>query len=377
MRSFIHLYIATVREFRRDISALFWTLAFPIIFIVIFGIIFSNEGDISFDLGIVNEDGAASQQLIDGFEGIDAFDVSIGSREDELAALEDGDRSAVIIIPEGTGAILGRYASQVRTAGSAPDPDQAVLEVVYDAANQSSAQIVLNIVDKVVAGMNEGITGIAPAMMVQTRQVTADDLRSIDYLLPGVIGMSLMQLGLMATAGPLVSLREKQVLRRMGATPLSKTTMLASQVLFRLTVAFVQTVVLLALGAILFDVHIEASRLPATAGVVLLGATMFIVLGYFLSGLAKTEEAVESLVSLPYFIFMFLSGIFFPIEMMPDWIRPLVDVIPLTYLGDALRKTLLDAGSYFSMTTNLVVMVGWLVASAVLAVRFFRWEPQG
>jgi ABC-2 type transport system permease protein len=192
-----------------------------------------------------------------------------------------------------------------------------------------------------------------------------------------VIGMSLMQLGLMATAGPLVSLREKQVLRRMGATPLSKTTMLASQVLFRLTVAFVQTVVLLALGAILFDVHIEASRLPATAGVVLLGATMFIVLGYFLSGLAKTEEAVESLVSLPYFIFMFLSGIFFPIEMMPGWIRPLVDVIPLTYLGDALRKTLLDAGSYFSMTTNLLVMVGWLVVSAVLAVRFFRWEPQG
>jgi len=326
---------------------------------------------------VVNEDGAASQQLVDGFEGIDAFDVSVGSREDELAALEDGDRSAVIIIPEGTGAALGQYASQVRATGSGADLDQAVLEVVYDAANQSSAQIVLNIIDKVVAGMNEGITGISPAMTVRTQQVTADDLRSIDYLLPGVIGLSLMQLGLMATAGPLVSLREKQVLRRMGATPLSKTTMLASQVLFRLTIAFMQTVVLLALGAILFDVPVEPGRLPATAGVVLLGATMFITIGYLLSGLAKTEEAVESLVSLPYFIFMFLSGIFFPIEMMPGWIRPLVDIIPLTYLGDALRRTLLDAGSYFGMTTSLLVMAAWLVVSAVLAVRFFRWEPQG
>jgi len=377
MRSFIQLYIAAVREFRRDFSALFWTFAFPIIFIVVFGIIFSNEGDISFDLGVVNEDGAASQQLVDGFEGIDAFDVSVGSREDELAALEDGDRSAVIIIPEGTGAALGQYASQVRATGSGADLDQAVLEVVYDAANQSSAQIVLNIIDKVVAGMNEGITGISPAMTVRTQQVTADDLRSIDYLLPGVIGLSLMQLGLMATAGPLVSLREKQVLRRMGATPLSKTTMLASQVLFRLTIAFMQTVVLLALGAILFDVPVEPGRLPATAGVVLLGATMFITIGYLLSGLAKTEEAVESLVSLPYFIFMFLSGIFFPIEMMPGWIRPLVDIIPLTYLGGALRRTLLDAGSYFGMTTSLLVMAAWLVVSAVLAVRFFRWEPQG
>jgi ABC-2 type transport system permease protein len=377
MRSFIQLYIATIREFRRDITALFWTLAFPVIFIVIFGIIFSNEGDISFSLGVVNEDGSAGQSLVEGFEQIDAFDVTTGGREDELAALEDGDRSAVIIIPAGTGDALGQYAAQVRASGSGADIDQAVLDVYYDAANQNTAQIVLNIVDKVVAGMNEGITGISPAMTVRTQQVTASDLRSIDYLLPGVIGMSLMQLGLMATAGPLVSLREKQVLRRMGATPLSKTTMLASQVLFRLTIAFVQTVVLLILGAVLFNVPVELSRLPAVAGIVLLGAAMFITLGYLLSGLVKTEEAVESVVSLPYFIFMFLSGIFFPIEMMPDWIRPLVDIIPLTYLGDALRKALLDAGSVFSMTTNLLVMTAWLVVCGVLAVRFFRWEPQG
>jgi len=114
MRSFIQLYIAAVREFRRDFSALFWTFAFPIIFIVVFGIIFSNEGDISFDLGVVNEDGAASQQLVDGFEGIDAFDVSVGSREDELAALEDGARSAVIIIPEGTGGLLFQTSGDLK-----------------------------------------------------------------------------------------------------------------------------------------------------------------------------------------------------------------------------------------------------------------------
>ena len=377
MRSFVQLYIATVREFRRDFSALFWTLAFPVMFIIIFGIIFSNEGDISFDLGVVNEDGAASQRLVESFEQIDAFDVTVGSRADELAALEDGDRSAVIIIPQGTGAALGRYTSQIRAAGSNTASAPAILDVYYDPANRNTAQIVLNIIDKVVAGMNEGITGILPALTVQTQEVASSNLRSIDYLLPGVLAMSLMQLGLFATAAPLVSLREKQVLRRMGATPLSKTTMLASQVLFRLTTAFVQTAVIMIVGALLFDVHVEFSRLPAIAGIVLLGAAMFITLGYFLSSLAKTEEAVQGIVSLPNFIFMFLSGIFFPVDMMPDWIRPLVDVIPLTYLGDALRKTMIDAGSYFSMTTNLLVLSAWLVVCAALAVRFFRWEPQG
>ncbi|MBN2305842.1 MAG: ABC transporter permease [Anaerolineae bacterium] len=380
MRSFIYLYIATVREFRRDFSALFWTLAFPIMFIAIFGVIFSNEGDISFDLGVVNEDGAASAPLAASFEEIGAFEVTTGTREDELAALKDGDRAAVIVIPAGTGAALDQYFSRLTESGesgeSADPANPAPLEIFYDPADQTTSQVVINLVDKVVAGMNEQMTGIPPALTVQSQEVSADDLRSIDYLLPGVIAMSLMQLGLFATAAPLVSLREKQVLRRMGATPLSKTTLLASQVAFRVTTALIQFVLIVAVGYIIFDVHIEMGNLPAILGVVILGAMTFIVLGYVLAGLAKTEEAVQGIISLPNFIFMFLSGIFFPVDMMPNWMRPVVDVIPLTYLGDALRQTMIDAGSYFSMTRSVVILAAWLVICAGLAVRVFRWEPQ-
>jgi ABC-2 type transport system permease protein len=123
-------------------------------------------------------------------------------------------------------------------------------------------------------------------------------------------------------------------------------------------------------------VHIVAANVLGILGVVLLGATMFITLGYLISGFAKTEEAVQGIISLPNFIFMFLSGIFFPIEVMPGWIRPVVDVIPLTYLGDALRATMIGAGSNFSMARNVIVLSAWLGICAVLAVRFFRWEPQ-
>ena len=389
MRSFTYLYIATVREFRRDVTALFWTMAFPVMFIIIFGVIFSGEDSISFDVGLVNEDGAVSTRLVESFEQIDAFDVTTGERDAELEALKDGDRSVVIIIPEGTGETIGAYAAQLMsfdgtetatlTAGDPRadgDLPQASLLVYYDPADQTTSQVVLNIVDRVVAGMNEGMTGIAPALTVTTESVSTNDLRSIDYLLPGVLAMSLMQLGLFGTAAPLVSLREKQVLRRMGATPLSKTTLLASQIAFRLTTAFLQTALIVAVGMLVFDVHIEMGNLPAITGIIMLGSTMFITMGYFISGLAKTEEAVQGIISLPNFIFMFLSGIFFPVEMMPGWIRPLVDVIPLTYLGDALRKTMIDAGSYFSMTRNITILVVWLVVCGVLAVRFFRWEPQ-
>lgn len=374
MRSFISLYIATVREFWRDLSALFWTLAFPIMFIVIFGVIFSGSDDISFDLGLVNEDGEASAPLVNGFKQVGVFDVSEGSREDELESLKDGDRDVVIVIPAGTGAAFRPVELAENPSHSAESA--TALQVYYDPADQSSSQVVLNIVDKVVTEMNQQITGLEPVITTEEKSVTAQDLKVLDYLLPGVLAMSLMQMGLFGTAGPLVALREKQVLRRMGATPLRRTTLLLTQVAFRLSTAMVQMVLIIGLGVLVFDVHMKFENLPAIIGLVMLGGTMFITLGYFISGLAKTEEAVQGIISLPNFIFMFLSGIFFEVEFMPKWIRPVVDAIPLTYLGDALRKTMIDAGSYYPMGRSVAILVGWLVVCAVLAVRFFKWEPQ-
>jgi ABC-2 type transport system permease protein len=376
MRSFVQLYKATVREFARDKSALFWTFAFPIFFIVIFGVIFSGDQNISFKIGLVNEDGAASTRLVQGFKQISAFKIDEGTRDAELKALKDGDRSAVIIIPAGTGAALAANPTLLTGANQGAASGQATLNVYYDPANQNTSQIVLNIIDKVVAGMNEGITGVQPVLTIQSQSVTTSSLSSIDYLLPGVLAMSLMQLGLFATAAPLVSLREKGVLRRMGATPLSKTTLLTSQVAFRLTTAFAQTALIVLVGVGVFHVHIVASHIIGIVAMVLLGASLFITMGYFLSGVAKTEEAVNGLIQLPNITFMFLSGIFFPVDIMPSWIRPLVDVIPLTYVGDALRKTMINAGSYFSMTRNVAIMLAWLVVCGVLALKFFRWETE-
>jgi len=373
MKAFIPLYLANVREFVRDRSALFWTVAFPLVFILVFGMVFSGSDDITFSVGLVNEDGPASEELVEGFKAIDAFDVSTGSRDDEINALESGDRSAVIVIPQGTGAALGQALADIRTREGAT----AQLEVFYDPADQNTSQIVLNIVNQIVSAMNDQMTGVAPVITVEARQVTTEtDLRVIDYMLPGLLALSLLQLGLMGTAAPLVSLREKGVLRRMGASPLSRSTVLASQLAFRLTLALLTTVLLVGVGVAAFGIELKLSTLPATIGAVLLGAAAFVSLGYLLSALAKSEEAVEGLVSLPYFLFMFLSGTFWPIEIMPSWIRPVVDAIPLTYLGDLLRKTMIGAGSYFSAERSVLILAVWLMVSAVLAIRLFRWEPQ-
>jgi ABC-2 type transport system permease protein len=203
--------------------------------------------------------------------------------------------------------------------------------------------------------------------------VTSNDLRQIDFLLPGILGMALMQLGLFGTAPVLVQLREQQVLRRLGATPLPRVTLLAAQLVHRLTIGLTQTLLIIVVGTLVFKVNLIGS-LPLLALTVLLGAVMFVAMGYLIAGLARTQESVNGISQLLNFPMMFLSGLFFPVDLMPAWIRPVAAVLPLTYLADALRQIMVGATPVYALSTDFLVLGGWLLVSGVLAVRFFRWE---
>lgn len=361
MAAFIQLYLASLKEFVRDRMAMFWTLAFPIFFIVLFGIIFSGNNDTSFDIGVVVEDdgpiGAAIGQV---FGQVEVFNVTEGEREALLEELRRGNLRIVIIVPEGL--------SDAVTSGQA-----AEVEAYYDPSNQTTAQVALTIVDKVIAGFDQQLTQRPTLLTVKSVSVIAEGLRQIDFLLPGILAMALMQLGLFGTAPALVQLREQQVLRRIGATPLPRTTLLAAQVLHRLTIGLAQTLLIILVGALLFQVSI-VGNVGMLVVFVVLGACMFVALGYLISGLAKTQESVIGISQLINFPMMFLSGLFFPVDFMPAWIRPVVEVMPLTYLADALRQIMVGAPPVHPLALDLGVLAVWLVISAVLAVRFFRWE---
>jgi ABC-2 type transport system permease protein len=364
MRAFAHLYRASFIEWSRDQTALLWTLVFPVMLVLISGLVFRDPGPVSFSIGLVNEAAQAGQPVIAALEAVSAFEIHQESRTAALDALDDGERQAVIVIPAG-----------VDTALSASS-DPATLPVYYDPAASDSA-LVLSLVREALGTLDRSLAGAGSRFELQTEAASTRDLRTIDVLLPGVLAVSLMQLGLFVTAAPLVGLRERQVLRRMGTTPLGRFTLLASQVAFRLTIALGQVIVVVILGRLVYGVRIDVARLPAVAGCVLLGAAVFITLGYVLAGLAKTEEAVQGLIAVPNILFMMLAGVFFEVESMPGWIRPVVDAIPLTYLADGLRQTMVDAAPLYALTTDMLVLAGWLLACAVLSVRFFKWEAQG
>jgi ABC-2 type transport system permease protein len=204
-------------------------------------------------------------------------------------------------------------------------------------------------------------------MTVQSQQLSA-----AAFFVPSILAMALMQLGVFS-AIPLVEQREKLILKRLGATPLRRWTLVASNIVVRLLIALMQTVLIVAIGVALFDVAIVGSLLLAF-GFVVLGAVTFIAIGYVIASFARTEEAANGITSVVQFPMMFLSGIFFPIAFMPAFLQPIAALLPLTYLGDALRQVMVGGVPYAPLWLDALVLAGWLVVCFLISARWFRWE---
>lgn len=362
MRPLRALVLSNLRSFLRDRTALFWTLAFPILFVVLFGSIFSNSGPSTFATGWVDQDGTpAAAGLRQGFVSTGLLELRDETLDDALAAMRDGDLSAVIVVPAGTGAAMS-------TPGASP----VTLQVYTDPSQQTTSTTVVQVVSQVVGAANLVAAGAAPVLAVEPLSVQSQQLSAAAYFVPSILAMALMQLGVFS-AIPLVEQREKLILKRLGATPLRRWTLVASNIVVRLLIALVQTVLIVAIGVALFDVAIVGSLL-LTLGFVVLGAVTFIAIGYVIASFARTEEAANGITSVVQFPMMFLSGIFFPIAFMPEFLQPIAALIPLTYLGDALRQVMVGGVPYAPLWVDALMLAGWLVVCFLISARWFRWE---
>lgn len=360
MRALLHLTVANIKSFTRDRAALFWTLAFPLIFVFLFGSIFSG-GNSSRTIGFADLDvSPASAQLKGAFAAAPNVELVEGTEEDLLARMRDGELSAVIVVPNG-------YAESI-AAKQAP----ATLSVYTDPTQSAADGATRQLVGFVLSQVNQAASGQPPAVAPAFESVQTQDLSFISYLVPSILGMSLMQLGVFA-AIPLVADREKLILKRLQATPLRRWQLVGSNILMRLLIAIVQTAIIVGVGSAVFNVQVAGSWLLIGA-FVLLGSLTFIALGYVIASFASTEESANGMTSVVQFPLMFLSGTFFPIDAMPDALRTVARAMPLTYLGDALRQVMVNGTPFSPLWVCFAVLVGWLVVCFGVAARFFRWQ---
>jgi ABC-2 type transport system permease protein len=369
LRGLWPLTLANVKSFYRDRASLFWTIAFPVLLVVLFGSIFSGASQTTLSVAWVDQDGtAAAAQLRAGFAAVPLLKLRDETEDEALADMRAGKLNAVIVVPAGLGAAIGQGGASGGASGGGPFQ----LVVYTDPSQQSSSNTVQQVVQQVIGGMNQALTGRPPALGMTTRPLQSQNLTDAAYFVPSILAMALMQLGIFASV-PLVGQREKLILKRLNATPLTRATLVASNVFMRLVIAVLQTVIIVAIGALMFGVTIVGS-IAVAAGLVVLGAMTFLAIGYVIASYARTEDTANALTSIVQFPLMFLSGIFFPIPFLPEWLRPVASVMPLTYLGDALRQTMVGGAAYAPITFDVLVLAGWLVASFLISARFFRWQ---
>ena len=249
------------------------------------------------------------------------------------------------------------------------------LTVYTNASKAGEAQAVVSILNQAIYQMTIQASGQSPIVAVKTEEINAHNLRYIEFLLPGLIALSIMQMAVFSVAFVFTQYKEKGVLKRLLATPMRPFHFVLSNAITRLFISVVQAAIFIVLGLILFKIHVVGSYL-LLALVVILGAFMFLGLGFTISGLAKTTDTVPVFANLTVFPMMFLGGTFFAVENMPAWLQAVAKLLPLTFFSTAVREIMTKGSGLAVLWPDIVGMVAWAIILYILATFTFRIQER-
>ncbi|MCE9541833.1 ABC transporter permease [Candidatus Kaiserbacteria bacterium] len=364
MNTIYKLTIAEMKMFVRNKQALFFTLFMPLFIMLIFGYIGFDKPPV-IDVGLVTyKPNAPTQQFIDQIKSFPTFKIHEGTLEEEQKLLNDGDLSIILAVPD--------YL--IPTAPVLPEEKQSI--IAYENAGQAGqAQTVVSILNQFNTAAAIKKANVELPFTVVERAVNVNNLRYIDFLLPGLIALSIMQMSVFSVAFVFTQYKEKGVLKRILATPMKPIQFVVSNGITRLFISLLQATIFIGLGLLLFKVHLVGSLLLVFL-CVLLGAAMFLGLGFTISGLAKTTESVPAIANIVVFPMMFLGGTFFAVSNMPAWLQVIAKVLPLTFFSTALRDVMTKGSGFGDIWMDLVGMLVWGAILITLATVTFRFQER-
>ena len=356
----LHLTIANIKMIARDRQAVFWALAFPVMMVVIFGLL-GFDREFTARIAVVDHSGDdLSMQLIENLRDVPSFEVDVGMDEETARRqIREDDLEYLVIMPHGF---------ETTAYGSAP----VSVTVVYDNANPSSGSVI-KVISGILDQMNMSISGAKTRLTLRPEGILARDFRMIDFMLPGIVIWGIMANSVIGVATNMARYREKQVFKRINASPLHPGVFFGAQVLAFLALALLQAMVILSLGSLAFDVSIEGNLLIIGL-LALIGNVIFLNLGFIVGTLSKTVAAAAALGNLVVLPLIFLSGVFFPSNVLPAALVNVVQFLPLAPVVDTIRGVTLEAKGLFDFQLQLAIIGAWIVATSLVSIRLFKFE---
>ena len=344
----------------RSPSAIVFSVLFPLIFILVFGFI-GGGGRMTFKVGFSPQTDTSSliYKILRDSVGMTLINKPLNEME---ADLERGKMTAILTVRPSNLA-SPKYYVDIKTSG---------------ASNVQNVNVLRSVISAVILQFNSIVYPTQPsyAELKMEERVAGRVYRTIDFILPGQLGFSLLSAGVFGVAFIFFSLRQNLVLKRFFATPIKKGYIVFGEALSRVVFQMMTAVIILALGYFAFNFTMVHGMVTMIEMLVLslLGLIVFMGFGFIVSGLAKNEAAIppfSNLITLPQFL---LAGTFFPVENFPKWLQPISKILPLTHLNTAMRNVAFDGAHLTDCMTEIGVLAAWGIVAYAIAIRVFKWE---
>jgi ABC-type multidrug transport system permease subunit len=343
------IVLSRLRTFYREPGAVFWVYGFPLLMVVALGIAFraSPVEKVTVDI----EAGPRAEKVRDDLRRHSdqkalVFAVQINDEQASRRRLRTGKTDLIVLAsPDGGYQYrLDKSRAESRLARTA----------VHEALQQA-------------AGRKD------PVHTLPDEEMLEPGSRYIDFLVPGLLGMSLMGGGLWGVGFAIVDMRIRRLLKRFVATPMRRSDFLLGIMISRLVFMIPEVLVLLIFSRLFFGVGITGNA-AAVLVLILAGAFTFAGMGLLVASRAKTLETASGLMNLTMLPMWLLSGIFFSPDRFPQAVQPVIKALPLTPLIEGLRAVMLEGASLAAQSLNLVILLVWGAVTFVLGIKWFRWN---
>lgn len=364
MKQFWNLLAFNNITFFREKQAVFWTFLFPLFMIIFFGLIFGGDSgyeNYSVSVGLVNNDKTPeSNGFVSVMKAVPVFHIETGDSQSLQARLKKGKLNYILIIPK-----------DFKNADGTHKP----FELLYNPEQVNVNQIGIPIFEQMIMKMNEMTAQVKPSFSMQKTEVAniKRNVRYIDWLVPGILSMSLLSSALFGIGVVTVSQREKGQLRRFAVTPLPKSTFIAAQTVQRFILVILQAIIIIIVSMLIFHVQMKGSWFVLML-ILTIGLLSFSAFGYALAARAKKPETTAAIANVFFFPMMFLSGVYFPVEHMPSYLKVVAAAMPLKYLSDAVRMTFFGNETFGELLLPLGILAAWFVVFFIVAVKTFIWD---
>lgn len=355
-----------VKRLFRDKVAIFFVFVFPLIFLFIFGSVFRGNDSISFRVAVINESQTEfAAKFTEEVKNNDVFEVEEGATtlDEAKEKMNRGQLEATIILPSTFGEIdpVKKYPTGQAT-------------VLYDQSNETAGRTLGTVLQDVFAEVNKQfVEPAAEPFTVKTESTATKGLTQFDYTFSGILGFTLLSLGIFGPTTVFPRLKQRGVLRRYHMTTLKVWQYFTGNVISNSIVGLLALILMYSTAVLFFDLNMRGSYINL-AFVVLLGTIMLFGIGLALGGWAKNENQAAPLAQLVTLPMMFLSGVFFPTFLMPELLQAITKFIPLTAVIDSIRLVITENASLIDLAPQIGIMAAWTLIIYIIAFHVFRWE---